>query len=855
MYISVDKWGSSILHRFVDSHGRDCKENIKNFRPDLFVAASDGEFTAMNDSSIRLTRIECDSFDDAKETIERYEGDVYGQNNWSLNAIAKLYEGQQIKTDFSKIRVAIYDLEVMSDDGFPSPIQAAKEIVSISHYDSILDKIFLWSLKPWDSAKSVLNGMFAGLLEKVEFIHCHSERELLRRYVEFWRINTPMILSGWNTEGFDDPYLFNRVSLVLGETTAKSLSPFQAVTKREVKDRFGMLKVEVNFLGIAQLDLQRLYQKFEVKAAENYRLETIASMELGTTKIDYINEETLQNLYESDPQKFNDYNILDTWLVWLIEGKRQFIRLALFLAHTAKVNLQDVFSPVRTWDNLVYTFLLEKHRVPALGTRSFKEPYAGAYVKPVVPGMYRWVVSFDVASLYPSIIRQWNMCPSTVLDHPSVTRGDYVSNFIKQTSIADNIISTAVPDTCIAVNSVLFDTSKEGVLPILTTILFNERKVTKKKAIELMQEAEKFKAIDHEKYDQLKLESAGFKTKEGAIKVLLNSLYGAMANEYYRFYDIRIAEAITLNGQFIIQFIEQAINKFLHKILGGEYKDRCIAIDTDSVYFNLSDLVDKIQAKTSMTIEETVNFLDKACEKIQNSAIIPSIEELTKYTRCSSRIVDMKREAICDLGFWTAKKRYALNVHDNEGVRYAEPEQKVMGLELVKSSTPKFCRSALKEAVKIILTGDPTDRERLVEFIAKTKVEFFKLPIYDLSYPRSVNEIDKWTTATGEPAKSCPINVRAAIVYNNELRRRGLDSSYQIIKPGSKIRFVELLEPNPLRSHVVGFYTRLPTEFGLERYIDREAMFQSTFLKPLKDICDVINLLTEPDNSIGDFFS
>lgn len=855
MYISVDKWGNSVLHRWINEHGREVRDTIRVFRPDLFVPAEHGEFSDMNDDSIRLAKVECGDFAEAKEYIDacaRRGIQVYGQNNWAHNAISKLYQGEEIKSSFENLRISVYDLEVMSDDGFPSPKTANKEIVSISHYDSLLDKIYLFSLAEWDVNNSHVPQKFRHILEKIVFIHCANERELLRRYIDFWRANYPMILTGWNTEGFDDPYLFNRISNVLGEASAKSLSPFGAVTKREGVDKFGNETVSVNFLGIAQLDLQRLYQKFEVKAVENYRLGTIAQLELEIDKIDYSEEETLQNLYETDPQKFNDYNILDTWLVWMIECKRQFIRLAVFVAHKAKVNLIDVFSPVKTWDNLIYTSLLSNGRAPALPSRSYKESYPGAYVKSVVPGMYKWIVSFDVASLYPSIIRQWNMCPSTVVDHPTFERGDYVSAFIEKTHLCREIAD--VDGVCVSANTVCFRTDKDGVLPGLVTALFDERKSSKKTALSLIQEAEDVKSTDLEKYHALKNRAAGFKTKEGAIKVLLNSLYGAMANEYFRFYDIRIAEAITLNGQFIIQFIEKFMNSFLSKTL-GEIKDRCIAIDTDSVYFDLSDLVSKITKTKKMTKIQIIDFLSGAAELIQKSAIIPSIEELTALTKCRSRVVDMKREAICDVGFWTAKKKYALNVYDNEGVRYSEPEQKVMGLQLVMSSTPKFCRDKLKEAVKIILTGDFDDKARLVDFIDETKLEFMKLPVYDLSYPRSVNNLEKYIGADGRPVKGAMPNVRAAITYNTAILKMGLDSKYQLIKAGSKIRFVDLHVPNPLKSDVVGFYTRLPEEFGVEKYIDREKIFESTFLSPLRDMCQLLGLLWEPDRSIGDFFS
>lgn len=855
MYISVQKWGNSVLHRYMDEHGRDCKESIDNFRPKLYIEAPNGTFSSMLDENIKLGEIELDDFNAAKDFIEENEDRgfiVYGQNQWAHNAISELYKGQHLHPQFDKTRVVMFDLEVESSDGFPSPIMAAQPIISVSHYDSLDDIITLYSLAPWEESKSFIQEVYPEMMSKIRFRHFLTEKSLLRAYLDLWTKNYPMIVSGWHSNGFDCPYLFNRLAIVLGDAAAKSLSPFRAVTKREHKDSYGNAAVSVNIYGMAQLDLQELYKKFEVKPRENHRLATIAALELGTSKVDYTEEETIQNMFDTNPQKFNDYSILDTWLVWKINEKRQMIQTAMFIAYESKVNMEDVYSPVKVWDAHICNKLLEKNKAAPLPSRAIKVPYVGAYVKAVVPGMYKWVVSFDVASMHPTIIRQWNMCASTVMDNPSYEQRDYSSHFVSMDDKANHIVSTCPDGYAVAANGVLFNHSGSSTIPGLVAELFNERKLTKAKATELLKKAESDKANSA----ALKKEASSYKTKEGAIKVLLNSLYGAMANEWFRFFDIRMAEGITLTSQVVIQFIERRVNEFLNNLLKKySQKDRCIYIDTDSVFFDFSDLVfETFKNKPNAPAKDIADFLDKATSHITKAAIEPAIEELAKYMKCKDALITMKREAICDKGFWVAKKKYALNVIDNEGIRYSEPEQKVVGLQLVQTSTPKFCRDALGEAVKIILTGDVNDKERLLPLIERVKKDYETLGVYDIACPRGVSEIDKWKGLDGLPGKGSTPPIRGVIVYNNFLLKMGLDSKYQIIKPGSKIRYLHLNQPNPLKSDAIAFFTRLPEEFGIEPYINRSHMYETSFLTPLKGITDVVGLFLEPDRSIEDFF-
>lgn len=334
-------------------------------------------------------------------------------------------------------------------------------------------------------------------------------------------------------------------------------------------------------------------------------------------------------------------------------------------------------------------------------------------------------------------------------------------------------------------------------------------------------------------------------------KIQLNSAYGAMGNQYFRFFDIRLAEAVTLSGQLVIQWIANEINKYLNGLLKTEGNDFVIAIDTDSIYLNLKDLVDAVyKDKLPDDKSKVVDFLDKvANEKIQ-AVIDKSCKELKDYLNARSQKMQMKRESIADKAIWTAKKRYILNVYDVEGVRYETPKLKLQGIEAVKSSTPEVCRQKIKDAIKIILTKSQKD---LHEYIDKFKTEFKSLSPEQIAFPRGCNGLSTYSDVSTIYKKATPIHVRGALLYNRIIKDKKLDKKYPSINEGDKIKFIYLKEPNPIQENVITMTEEgLPTELNLHKYIDHELQFEKTFLDPLKIILDSINWSTKKQMSFDD---
>ena len=335
-------------------------------------------------------------------------------------------------------------------------------------------------------------------------------------------------------------------------------------------------------------------------------------------------------------------------------------------------------------------------------------------------------------------------------------------------------------------------------------------------------------------------------------KICLNSLYGALGNQYFRHYKLENAEAITLTGQVAIRWIERKLNEYVNEILQTEGKDYVIASDTDSIYLNLGGLVTGVPSLQHAPRERVVDVLNQFCQSKIEPFIDDSYKELSDYLQCYEETLVMKRECIADRGIWTAKKRYILNVWDNEGVRYEEPKLKMMGIEAVRSSTPAPVRQYIKDALNLIMSG--TENE-LIEFIEQKRAELETLPPESLAFPRSANNIHKFMNPTTLYTKGTPLQVRAAILFNHYLKLKGVENKYNSIKDGEKIKYIYLRKPNPINENVVAFISELPREFGLNSYIDYDTMFTKSFLDPLKVILDVIGWKTEHTATLEDFFS
>jgi len=827
-YTNVQLVGDDFLVRGYDNGNY--FQTREKFSPTLFMKSpKKSKYKTLSGETVSPIKpgsvMECRSFIEKYSTVENVS--IYGNDKYIYQYISDNYPQEEIKYDVSKVRIFTIDIEVASENGFPTTDAVAEEILAITIQNYATKQIVSWG-----------QGAFVNKKENVSYINCNSEVHLLRSFLAFWTKNYPDVITGWNCNLYDIPYICGRIDRVLGQKEMRTFSPWNMVRKGIIKI-MGRDHVSYTVSGIACLDYLDLYKKFTYKAQESYKLDYIAEVELGKKKLDHSEFDTFKDFYTKGWQKFIEYNIIDVELVDELEDKMKLIELALTMAYDAKVNYIDVFYQVRMWDTIIYNYLKRKNIViPPKEENDKNERYAGAYVKEPVPGVYDWVVSFDLNSLYPHLIMQYNISPETLLEekHPSIT----VNKLLKE-----KLTFEMYKDNAICANGAMFRKDKRGFLPELMEKMYGDRVIFKKRMLKAKQEYEKTPTKALEK------EISRCNNIQMAKKISLNSAYGAIGNQYFRYYKLANAEAITLSGQVSIRWIEQRMNRYLNKLLQTEEVDYVIASDTDSIYLNLGPLVNKLFGDESSNKTAVVGILDKICKETLEPFIEKSYQELADYVSAYDQKMSMKRENIAERGIWTAKKRYILNVWDSEGVRYEEPKLKMMGIEAVKSSTPAACRKLIKDALKMVMEGT---EDEVIDFIADSRKNFRSMSPEEVAFPRSCSNPSKFKGDSDIYIKGTPIHVRGSLLFNHYIKKNNLDQKYSLINNGEKIKFCYLKIPNPIQENVISFIQDFPNELGLNKYVDYDTQFNKSFLEPLKIILDAIQWKVERRNTLEQFF-
>ena len=829
-YTNIVQWGNSLLLREVVNGERVVRK--VRYSPTLYApVTTPTEWKTLEGKFV--TPVKHQTIKDAKEWIEQYKnqpGNVFGNNLYPYTYIAENYP-KRVNYDIDQILIFTIDIEVECENGFPNPNDAIEPLLSITIKNHQSKKFVVWGI-----------GDFRNDRDDVTYVRCESELHLIQEFLSFWEVHQPDIITGWNTEFFDIPYLCNRITNMCGEDQTKRLSPWRNVSAREVF-QMGRKHQVWDIQGISHLDYFDLYRKFTYTNQESYRLDHIAFVELGERK-DGNPYETFRDWYTKDYQSFLEYNIMDVELVDRLEDKMKLIELCLTMAYDAKVNYMDVLGSTKYWDILIYNFLRDKNIVISQKRKSEKpDKFEGAYVKDPQVGMHNWVMSFDLNSLYPHLIMQYNISPETLVSQDKV-KGMTVDKLLDR-----KVDTSTMKGVTLTPNGALFKTNKQGFLPEIMQSMYNDRVKYKKLTLQAKQEYENTKdpklLKDISKYNNIQL----------AKKISLNSAYGALGNVWFRYYDLLVAEAITTSGQLSIRWIERSLNKYLNKLLETDNEDYVIASDTDSVYITFDRLVNKVFGEGAETAK-IVKFMDTIAKDKIEPFIESSYQDLAKYVNAYDQKMQMAREAIADKGIWTAKKRYILNVWDMEGVQYKEAQLKIMGIEAVKSSTPAPCREKIKQGLKIIMNGS---EKEMNNFIQEFREEFMSLPPEEIAYPRSVNGLSKFSDSNQMFAKGAPIHCKGAILYNHLVKKNKLGNKYPYIQEGDKIKFINLKQPNLYQCSAISFMTKLPKELDFHKIIDYDVQFEKSFVEPLNFILTKINWMVDrsygTQGTLEDFFS
>jgi len=818
-YTSVARYGNSLLYRGYNHNGVPVKKKVK-YEPTLFVPTQK-QTTWKSLDGVPVAPVKQASMKDAKEFLERYSdvanAKVYGNQNFVHQYITERFP-HDIQFNRAHIQVCNIDIEVASDDGFPEPSDALHPVISIALKMSRGNVYYVWGLDDYH-AKT----------DNIRYVKCANEHELLNKFISYWEDNCPDVITGWNTRFFDIPYLVNRINRIVSPESIRRLSPWGLVHFQE-KTIKGRKQQAYDIVGISQLDYMELFIKFGYSygAQESYALNHIAYVVLGETKLSYEEYGNLYNLYKQNHQLFIDYNIKDVELIERLEDKMGLITLAVTIAYKGGVNFQDTFGTTAIWDSIIYRELHKNKIAIPPAIEKNKMEYPGGFVKEPQVGMHEWVCSFDLNSLYPNLIVQYNMSPETIIGVTEKGGVDYYLNG-----------QTTCSTYATAANGCTFNCEKQGIIPQIIVQYYDERKSVKNMMIAAM------KKYEVEKTFELEKEINQLENRQMAIKILLNSLYGALGNKYFRYFDMRIAEAITLSGQLAILWAERTMNKEMNNILKTNDKDYVIAIDTDSLYVNMGNIVKHFEPKNPTA------FLDKICQDHFEPALEKSYAKMASNMNAYDNRMVMAREAIADRGIWTAKKRYILNVHNNEGVQYAAPKLKIMGIEAIKSSTPEVVRDKFKKIFQVIISGDEQATQK---FISDFRDEFKSLPPEKVSFPRGTSDLSKWSDKKLVYGKGTPIHVRGALLYNHHIKDKALLKKYVTIKNGEKVKFCYLRMPNPIRENVVSFPDYLPNELQLHNYIDYEMQFNKTFLDPLEPILNAVGWSSSEQMTLEDFF-
>lgn len=806
----------------------------RSYSPYVFIETDEEtDFKAFYNSRQNLEKKFFETTDELKEYTSNSRNSSHGigfsKNDVDRNDFAYQFITETFREDIDYhqeiIKILFIDIETESDE-FPKVDNPTQKILAItaSIRNGSKSVYTTFGIQPYDN--------FSENHPDKTYVYCESEKDMLKNFFEFVKEESPDIYSGYNSNAFDWAYIIARTQEKYNKEWLKKLSPFNLSPRKYQKaSKFmGGSKITCfQIYGVAMIDWMEAYRKFTYVTRESYSLNNISHIELDEKKLDYSEYKNLHDLYKNNWKKFCDYNIHDVVLLDKLEDKLKLLELIIRVAYISKVNFEDVFSPVKVWDIMIYNYLFDSGiAAPMRVVTSKDRTNIGGRVKDPKIGFCESVVTFDATSLYPSVMLSLNISPETFLGKVEFNEKDILNKKFNNSHIKEKYY-------CIASNGALFDKTRKGIIVDLIQKLFDERTSFK----ELM-----FK-LENENGDSNLIKK--YNVFQEAIKILMNSLYGSMCNEYFRYYNLDIAEAITQTGQTIVQTAELSINKYVNKILETSDIDYTVFSDTDSCAIEMKDIIKKYNVPDN----NINNFLDKVSKERIDPLLKDVFDEFADYLNFFQNKIYFKREMIVKKGFVVAKKKYAMNVLSKEKIIYDNPKLIVKGLEIVRSSTPEIVREYLKDVVKMVLETDEIETQK---FIKGFKEKFFASDVVDVSFPRGVSDLGKFVFRDAF-IKGTPIHVRASLNYNSLIDSKKLQEKYEYIKNGDKIKFLYLKLPNPTKQNVIAFKDYFPEELDyLKEYIDYETQFQKTFVSPLESIFESIGWEVEKKMTFADFF-
>jgi DNA polymerase elongation subunit (family B) len=782
------------------------------YKPYAYVKHSNGTHVSLYGD--RLKKV----FDYDKEDPHLFESDVPPTTRFLVD--------QYTNSDDSSEghRMIFIDIEVEVTDGFPDAQRASNTITAITMWDKLSDTYYTYVTDPKKQIKNYTENNVVVELFTTEY-------EMLNKFYQKYMEIKPTIISGWNTDFFDIPYLYNRAVRVLGKSVAGLLSPISEVKWNEYKGRYVIA-------GVSCLDYLSLYKKFSFIQQSSYRLDYIGEVEVGMKKIEY--EGTLNDLYENELQKFIDYNIRDVKILVDLDKKLNYIEIARGVAHLGHIPYEDVYMSSRYLEGAILVYLKKMSIVapnrPPRPKKLDDDKFAGAYVQRPQKGKHDWVYDLDITSMYPSVIRSLNISPETKVGK---VEGWDAEKFIDKNNkktytitdkggkemgkFTESELQTYFnqAEVSVASNGVMYRTDKQGLIPALLTKWFNER-------VEMRKLVKKF----NEQGDTEKEEY--FDRRQYLQKIILNSLYGVLGLPVFRFYDLDNAEATTLTGQSLIKFSKKITNHFYNNEL-GDTKDYVIYIDTDSIFASAVPLVKKRFPTEKLSDTMMTQRIMEICSEVQDYLNKSYDYFAKKFLNITEHVFDIKQEVVAKTGLFITKKRYGLKIINDAGRKVNKIH--VKGLDTVRSNFAVAMKKLLSSVLEDILSDVP--KEQIDERISKFKRNMHMLHYDVMANPIGVKGIQKYTEETGETfstfKKGAPVHVKSAINYNSLLQHWYEGRKYEKISNGTKIKWVYLKE-NEFGFDTIAYkgYEDPPQILELiKTHIDHSKMYEQAMSKKL----------------------
>ena len=788
------------------------------YRRYAYVRDGNGAHTSIHGE--RLKKI---NFWKQDEGLELYESDV---NEMTRFLIDQYGDSDEISKGHT---ILTFDIEVEMNSGLPDTNEAKNAMTSVAGHDSVSGDYFVYVVNQGEKIDKTIKG--------ARVVSFDTEEDMLVAFLNKWREINPTIITGWNIDFFDVTYLYNRMKRVLGESVANQLSPIGKVTWNKYRNRYLIA-------GVSALDYIALFKNFTYTEYPNYRLDTIAKLELGRGKIEY--EGNLDQLFRDDLEKFIEYNLVDVELVVDMDKKLQFIELAQAICHAGHVFYEDFLFSSKWLEGAILTFLRRSGRVaPNKPRRKEKNDdgsdgegkFTGAYVKEPKPGLYKWVYDLDLTSLYPSIIMTLNTSPETKIGKlKNYSAEDHMKGRIETYSIVDDDGNEYPPlakdkflefvqtnDYSIAANGVLYRRDKIGVIPEILNVWFDKRVEYK----DLM------KKYGKEGNDEL---YKFYSQRQLVQKIMLNSLYGVLGLPSFRFYDVDNAEATTITGQSVIKTTELIANQYYTKIIGKE-ADYNVYTDTDSVFYQAAPLVKARNPQIDENSDEQMIPAILSVAKEVEEHINKVYDAMAyKMFNVDSHRFDIKQETIAKGGFWVSKKRYAQWIINDNTVDCDKLD--VKGLDVKRSSFPTYFKEVMSTVLMDILKDE--DKDKLDDKILNYKSDMPNQKFVDIAKNSAVKDMSKYlfkNQALGEFMKGTPAHVKAAITYNQLLKKFNAPYKYEPMKDGDKIKWV-YLKKNPLGLQTTGFTGHSdPPEINefIQQYIDYDLIWEKELNNKLDD--------------------